>query len=210
MKSELIESTFNEIPPTVRNAIILLVNVLKVDYMNQFQRMYKTESDVRIFQNRLRERFKGYNPRSILMGYELCASKTVKFMPTVQELIESIETIAKSLKTAEINKKEAERVSAIPPPTITCDPMAMFAEAKQEYDTISKAEKTVEGLAAYHREKLKNHAALLVLSGSHIRKIVISEARHLCQYHGCRSAGAIGSGTRGDGNFYCATHYRMA
>ena len=58
MKSELIESTFNEIPQTVRNAIILLVNVLKVDYMQQFHRTYKTESDVRIFQNRLRERFR--------------------------------------------------------------------------------------------------------------------------------------------------------
>lgn len=209
MKNELIESTFNEIPPTVRNAIILLVNVMKVDYMHQFHRTYKTESDVRIFQNRLRERFKGYNPTAILSGYELCASKTVKFLPTVQELIESIETVAKSLKTAEINRKEAERVSALPAPTITCDPVAMFVAAKLDYDSSSDTE-TVEGLAAYHREKLKNHAALLVLSGSHIRKIVISEARHLCQYHGCRSAGAIGSGTKGDGNFYCATHYRMA
>ena len=208
MKSELIESTFNEIPQTVRNAIILLVNVLKVDYMQQFHRTYKTESDVRIFQNRLRERFRGYNPTAILSGYELCASKTVKFMPTVQELIESIETVAKNLKTAEINRKEAERVSALPAPTITCDPVAMFVKAKQEYDSAIKPE-TAEERAESQRDKLKNHAALLALAGSNVRKIEITEALR-CQYHGCRKAGTMSNGTRGESNFYCSTHYRIA
>ena len=127
-------------------------------------------------------------------------------MPSVQELIESIETVAKSLKRAEINRIEAERVSLLPAPTVFCDPVAMLAEAKKE-DLVT--DETPEEKLARHREKLQNHQALLNLSSDHIKKIH-PQPHQFCSYHGCRLVGALGHGTKGDGNFFCSTHWRMA
>lgn len=103
---------------SIKHAINLLVNVLKVDYASQFNKIYENDYTVTILKNRLRERFRGQNPRNILLGYEKASSESPKFMPGVQELISAIEACGKEQKMAEINRIEAERVSALPPPTI--------------------------------------------------------------------------------------------
>jgi|APLak6261660231_1056022.scaffolds.fasta_scaffold00088_36 hypothetical protein len=199
MKKELIESTFNEQPLSVKHAIILLVNVLKIDYAREFKKIYYDDYSVNILKNRLLERFKKQDPRIILSGYEKAASESPKFMPGVQELIAAIEAVGKEEKRAEINRIEAERVSALPPPTITCDPTKMFIEAKENQKGIpTRAEMD---------KRIENHRALLIIHGKNIRSIK-PNGDQLCKYSMCKNAGTISSSTKGEENFYCAEHWR--
>jgi hypothetical protein len=201
LTTELVDSNFNEKPRSVKSAIILLVNVMRVDYNRQFEKQFSSNFEMQLFKNRLRERFKGFDPRIILAGYEKAASESPKFMPGVQELIRAIESVDKEHKKAEINRIEAERVSALPPPTITCDPVQMFAEAKAKQNgTPTRAEMDA---------RIENHRALLIIHGDKIRSIK-PNADQLCKHGMCNEAGTLSRSTSGGGNFYCADHYRMA
>lgn len=201
LRIELVDSNFKEKPRSVRQAIILLVNVMYVDYGAQFANRFKSDIELQIYKNRLLERFKGHDPRIILSGYEKAAAESPKFIPGVQELIASIEAVEKEHKKAEINRIEAERVSALPPPTISCDPVQMFEEAMQRRDGIpTRAEMDA---------RIENHRALLIIDGDKIRTIR-PNAEQLCKHGMCNKAGTLSRSTKGDGNFYCADHFRAA
>jgi len=201
MKTDLIESSFDEKPISVKHALILLVNVLRVDYALEFKKIYYDEFTVNILKNRLLERFKGKDPRIILAGYERAASESPKFIPRVQELIQAIESVDKEHKKSEINRIEAERVSALPAPTITCDPVQMFADAKENQNGIpTRAEMDA---------RIENHMALLIIHANKIRSIRPTPEQ-LCKYVSCGDSGTISTSTKGDGNYYCSLHYRMA
>lgn len=207
---ELIDSNFKEKPRSVRRAIILLVNVMYVDYGKQFEKRFNSANvdpetgenlELKLYKNRLLERFKGHDPLIILAGYERAAAESPKFIPGVQELIAAIEAVDKEHKKAEINRIEAERVSALPPPTITCDPVQMFAEAKANHNGIpTRAEMDA---------RIENHRALLIIHGDNIRSIR-PNGEQLCKYGACNNAGTLSRSTKGDGNFYCADHFRAA
>lgn len=198
---ELVDSNFKEKPRSVRQAIILLVNVMYVDYGTQFSNRFKSDLELQIYKNRLLERFKGHDPRIILSGYEKAAADSPKFIPGVQELIAAIESVDKEHKKAEINRIEAERVSALPPPTITCDPVQMFEEAKAKQNGIpTRAEMDA---------RIENHRALLIIHGDKIRSIRPTPEQ-LCKYGACGDAGTLSRSTKGDGNFYCSDHFRAS
>jgi len=198
---ELVESNFKEKPRSVRQAIIILVNVMYVDYDKQFENRFKSDLELQIYKNRLLERFKGHDPRIILAGYEKAAAESPKFIPGVQELIKAIEAADKDHKKAEINRIEAERVSALPPPTITCDPVKMFEDEKKNHNGIpTRAEMDA---------RIENHRALLVIHGDKIRSIR-PNAEQLCKHGMCNNAGTLSRSTKGDGNFYCSIHFRAS
>lgn len=198
---ELVDSTFKEKPRSVRHAIILLVNVMYVDYDKQFENRFKSDLELQIYKNRLLERFKGHDPRIILAGYERAAAESPEFVPKVQKLIAAIEAVDKEHKKAEINRIEAERVSALPAPTITCDPVQMFEEAMQKRDGIpTRAEMDA---------RIENHRALLIINGDKIRTIK-PNGEQLCKHGMCNRAGTLSRSTKGYGNFYCADHFRAA
>lgn len=207
---ELVDSNFKEKPRSVRRAIILLVNVMYVDYGKQFEKRFNSSNvdpetgenlELKLYKNRLLERFKGHDPRIILAGYEKAAADSPKFIPGVQELIAAIEEVYKEHKRAEINRIEAERVSALPPPTITCDPVKMFEEAMVSRNGIPTS--------AEMNAMIENHRALLVIHGDKIRSIR-PNGDQLCKHGMCNKAGTLSRSTSGGGNFYCADHFRAA
>jgi len=198
---ELVDSTFKEKPRSVRHAIILLVNVMYVDYDKQFENRFKSDLELQIYKNRLLERFKGHDPRIILAGYERAAAESPEFVPKVQKLIAAIEAVDKEHKQFEKNRIEAERVSALPPPTITCDPAQMFAEAKVKQNGLpTRAEMDA---------RIENHRALLIIHGGNIKSIR-PNGEQLCKHGMCNKAGTLSRSTKGDGNFYCTDHFRAA
>lgn len=201
LSTELVDSTFNEKPRSVKQAIILLVNVMRVDYNRQFEKQFSSDFEMQIFKNRLRERFKGFDPRIILAGYEKAAADSPKFIPGVQELIAAIEAVNKENKKAEAQRIEAERVSALPPPTITCDPVKMFVEAKANQNGLpTRAEMDA---------MIENHRALLVIHGDKIRSIR-PNGEQICKHGMCKKAGTMSRSTKGDSNFYCVDHFRQS
>lgn len=198
---ELLDSNFKEKPRSVRQAIILLVNVMYVDYDYLFEKRFKSDLELQIYKNRLLERFRGHDPKIILAGYERAAAESPDYVPKVQKLIKSIEAVEKEYKNAEINRIEAERVSALPPPTITCDPVKMFEAAKAKQDgRPTRAEMDA---------RIENHRALLIIHSEKIRSIRPTPEQ-LCKYGACNNAGTLSRSTKGDGNFYCSNHFRTS
>lgn len=198
---ELVDSNFKEKPRSVRHAIILLVNVMYIDYDKQFENRFKSDLELQIYKNRLLERFKGQDPRIILAGYERAAAESPEFVPKVQKLIAAIEACDREHKKAEINRIEAERVSALPAPTITCDPVQMLADAKRKQNGLpTRAEMDA---------RIENHRALLVIHGDRIRSIR-PNGNQLCKYGACDQAGTLSSSTSGGGNFYCSDHFAVS
>ena len=173
LSTELVDSTFNEKPRSVKQAIILLVNVLRVDHKVQFEKEFSTDFEMQLFKNRLRERFKGYDPRIILAGYERAAAKNPDYMPRVQQIITSVEECDKEHKKSEAMRIEAERVSALPAPTITCDPVQMLADSKAKQNGLPTS--------AEMDAKIENHRALLIIHGDKIRSIKPT-SEQLCKY----------------------------
>jgi hypothetical protein len=198
---ELVDSNFKERPRSVRQAIILLVNVMYIDYDKQFEKRFKSDLELQIYKNRLLERFKGHDPRIILSGYERAAAESPDFVPKVQKLIAAIEAVNKEYKQFEKNRIEAERITKLPPPTITCDPVKMFEEAMENRNGIpTRAEMDA---------RIENHRALLIIYGDKIRSIR-PNAQQLCKHGMCTKAGTLSRSTKGDGNFYCVYHFRAA
>ena len=189
---------------SVKSAIIELVRVMKTDYGRTFESQFKDENSITDFKNRLLTRLRGVDTKAIVNGYNECISRSPKFCPTSNEIVEAIHGAAKDIKRAEIKENEAKLISALPEPTISCDPIQMLAEAKQlNTDKLTHAERKLkrEELLSVHNDVLRQYNA-------HIRHVYASPD-HLCAFSGCASPGAISTSTSGGGNFYCAKHWRM-
>jgi hypothetical protein len=183
-------------------AIVSMMNAMEVDYGAKFTKQFKS-GDVEVLRNykrRLYQKLKSFSVKAIFPAYEKCSSENVEFLPTIPQLAGHVEAIDKEIQQEDKNKIEAKRVSALPAPSITCDPVQMLFAAKVSKEDISKEQ---------FKAMLGNHVALLVLHSHNIKKLWADDM-HLCRFSGCYSAGSIGSGTTGGGNFYCATHYRMS
>lgn len=187
--------------------IVSMINAMKADYGRIFTKQFFDEETLTNFKRRLYQKLKGLEIEAVVEGYELCIERNTKFCPTVPEIVAAVlETIKRHQKRDE-NKAEADRVSALPAPTISCNPLELLDQAKSAGR--SGVAETSDERMARRAELLKNHESLLVLNGHRIKR-VYADVEHLCAHHGCGMPGGIGSGITGKSNFYCADHYRMA
>jgi len=184
-----------------------MINAMKADYGRIFTKQFFDEETLTNFKRRLYQKLKGLEIEAVVEGYELCIERNTKFCPTVPEIVAAVlETIKRHQKRDE-NRAEAQRVSALPAPKISCNPLELLDQAKSAGEL--GAGQTGEERMARRAELLKNHEAMLVLHGHSIKRIH-ADIEHSCARHGCRMPGGISSGITGKGNFYCADHYRMA
>lgn len=192
----------------VKNAIIIMINLMRIDYHEQFDKRFKpvagkevTDDELWQYKKRIYVEVKACYPSAIVEGYRLAAKNSPDFIPKVQNIIAAIEAADKEHKKAEERRIEAERVSALPPPTITCDPVQMFVEAKAKQNGIpTRAEMDA---------RIENHRALLVIHGDKIRSIK-PNGDQLCKHGMCNNAGTMSRSTKGDSNFYCVDHFRQS
>jgi len=194
-RSERIESD------PLAKAIVSMMNAMKADFGPIFTKAFSTEEETTQYKRRLYKKLKGISLNAIIDGYESLVDKGTKFCPTVPEILEAVVRAEKEHKKAQINRIEAERVSALPPPTITCDPVQMFADAK--------AKQTGRPTRAEMDSMIENHRALLILHGNNIKSIR-PNGDQICKYGACNKAGTLSGSTSGGGNFYCIEHFRMA
>ena len=186
--------------------IVHIMSAMRADYGRVFVKQFEDEEIITLFKRRLYQKLKGLDIEAIVEGYELCTERNVKFCPTVPEIVASALEAIKRHKKRDENKAEAERVSALPPPTISCDPIAMLAKAR---NAGMQEPETAEENKARRADLLKDHEARLVLAGSKIKRIYTA-VEQSCMHAACRKAGGISNGTMGHGNYYCAEHYREA
>lgn len=172
-----------------------ITQAMKADFGQQYAKQFKTDDDMRMYKRRLYTKLKGHEIGDIADGYEMYVDGVNKFTPTIPDLIAIVEQARKNRLHAEANKAEVARISALPAPTITCDPMALLAEAK----------KAPTGNMA---EKMAAHKALLTMHSKHIRNPVFHG--HGCAVSHCRNLGSMTTSTKGGETWYCRDHYRNA
>jgi hypothetical protein len=188
--------------------IVSIMNAMAADYGRIFTKQFHDQEAITFFKRRLYQKLKGLEIEAIIEGYELCIGRNTKFCPTVPEIVGATLETVKDHKKRDQLLSEAARVSALPAPKITkCNPLEMLANAQLKKQ--GEKEETREEWVARKAGLLENHDAVLVLNSYKIyRKFAGTE--HGCGYGGCNNAGALSSATKGNGNYYCATHYRMS
>lgn len=190
--------------------IVSIMNAMRADYGRIFTKQFGGEDGkeiITLFKRRLYQKLKGIDIEAIVEGYEICIGRNTKFCPTVPEIVGAALETVKAHKKRDQNLEEAARVSALPAPKIIeCDPLAMLAKVKRN---ATNPEEASEDRMKRRADILQNHEALLVLNSHKIKRRYAGQ-EHSCEYGGCNSAGGIANSTTGNGNYYCATHYRMA
>lgn len=190
--------------------IISIMSAMRADYGRVFTKQFSDEEVITLFKRRLYQKLKGLSIDAIVEGYERCIERNTKFCPTVPEIVASVLDVVKQHKKSDENKAESERISALPSPTISCNPIEMLAKAKiKDVSNNEVSEESSEERMKRRAEMLKNHEALLVIHGENIKRRYAGP-EHSCEYSGCQKAGSISRAISGKGNFYCSEHYRMA
>ncbi|MGZ8173620.1 MULTISPECIES: hypothetical protein [Methylobacter] len=187
--------------------IVSMINAMEADYGQTFIKQFRDAEVLKNYKRRLYQKLKGLPIDAIVDGYELCAERNTKFCPTVPRIAESVLEVVKRNKKLEANKIEAESVAALPPPTITCDPLALLAEAKAASKTGSKEDKAA--WMARKAEACRNNEAILILHGHNIKRRY-AQPEHSCVVNGCHKPGTLSSGTKGSDNWYCSNHFKSA
>jgi len=187
--------------------IVGMINAMEADYGQTFIKQFRDAEVLKNYKRRLYQKLGGLPINAIIDGYELCTEKNKKFCPTVPEIVESVLEAVKRNKKLEANKVEAEKVAALPSPTISCNPLELLAKAKSTSKTGSKEDKAA--WMARKAEALKNNEAVLVLHGQNIKRRY-AQTEHSCVVNGCHDAGTLSPGTKGSDNWYCKKHFKTA
>lgn len=192
-----------EIGDSLKEIIIDITNAMKSDFGKRYSEQFKTDEDLRQYRRRLYSKLRSEKIENIVDGYETLISKQHSWPPTVPELVDSIDQIAKEKTKKQKLIEEAEELARLPPPTHSVNPLKMLATAKTAVEADNHSDWLERKALA-----LKNHESVIAVAKAQgkIRRGQ-HEAKHYCKFPGCDSLGAISNGTKGGENFYCQDHY---
>jgi hypothetical protein len=189
----------------VNIGITHLLRAMKADFAQKFSSRFTDDRELRDYKQRLRKIFENNTAADIYDAYERYLDTRPEWPPTNIDLRSHLEDLLKDRKKQMENKAEAQRIAALPAPTIEVNAMEMLAKAKAASKTKGK-----DDHAAWMKRKAaadQNNAAVLMLHSHRIRKRYAS-AEHKCAVEFCRKAGTNSASNTGGGNFYCKEHYR--
>lgn len=175
-----------------------LTEAMKADFGRVYESQYSDAEVLRSYRRRLYQKLQGYRLEAIRSAYETLVNGGAKFPPTIPELVSATQKKHSEFVKAEKLQAEADRMAALPAPTIQCNPMEMLAEAMANPQPQGELTRS---------EKLQMHEALVKTFGSKIRGINAGQ-EHKCAVSFCHKTGSLSSSLTGGGNFYCREHYR--
>jgi hypothetical protein len=190
-------------------AIANMTDAMKFDYGRIFTSQIPNESALKEFRRNLYVRLSedGFKacPEHIYPGYKLALAEHVKYCPNTNELVACIQEARKQAKTAEKNRKEAERIALAPPLNITrtVNPIAMLRAAIAQVQ-LDEHGFTKEQKHEAHMKRLKDHEKLI---DDFKNKTKLTAAGHTCSSSFCGNPGTLSHGTGGAGNYYCKEHF---
>jgi hypothetical protein len=189
----------------VNIGITHLLRAMKADFAQKFSSRFTDDRELRDYKQRLRKIFENNTAADIYDAYERYLDTRPEWPPTNIDLRSHLEDLLKDRKKQMENKAEAQRIAALPAPTIEVNAMEMLAKAKAASKTKGK-----DDHAAWMKRKAaadQNNAAVLMLHNHRIRKHYAGP-EHKCAVEFCRKAGTNSASNTGGGNFYCKEHYR--
>lgn len=187
--------------------VIHVINAMQADFGRLFTKQFDDPEVLKNYKRRLYAKLKGFPLNAIVSGYENHVETNTKYIPTVPELVASIQAAVKQDQTDAKNKAEAERLANLPAPTIECNPLEMLAKAKLASNGAVK--ETDDERLKRKAEMLQSHNAVIALH-SHKIKQRYAQPEHYCSVNGCRRTGTISAGLNGASSWYCAKHFRLA
>lgn len=182
--------------------IVSLINAMRFDFGHKFTSVFPDKETLRMYKRRLSAQLRGGEAVDLANGYELFLAGRPEWPPSWPELCRYFDKARAERIKQSANQAEAERIAALPPPSVPCDPLAMLADAK------AKSESLPGDPVARRAQLLQLHQATLSVHSDNIRRI---NARHdqACAVEYCQAVGVVSASTKGDGNFYCLEHYRQ-
>lgn len=186
--------------PMAEKAVLTIMRVMMTDYGSQYKAICKDKQSATTYKNRLIKKLGNFELQDIFDGYENATEESPKFMPAIPDLFAHVKALDNKRKRIDTQKIEAERMSALPPPTHNVDPIKLLNQAKTDHKPTDE-ECRLERLAAGRQ----NHQSVLALHGANITKRYTGK-EHGCAMGGCFKAGSISSGA----GYVCAEHYRLA
>ena len=181
----------------------MLMRVMLTDFPVQYRKSYPDKKTATILKTRLESKLADFEMGDIIEGYELLTDQNRDFMPTIPALIDSIKSAEKHRQKKEQGNIEAERIAALPKPTISCNPVGLLKKAQSDIN--SKKELTMdEWQKRMHELRLYNNKLVASVGKRY------ADNYHLCNVNGCNKAGSLTSSVRGSETWYCRTHFSMS
>lgn len=181
-----------------------LIMNMRVDYIQQFEKLFPNEESVTHYRERLQAYLKNKELIDIMTAYSNYVMGGNKFLPNIPELLEHIDDAAKNRRRIENNCEEAIRIGNTPAPTIECQPLEMLKTAR---DALRQKQESSEERMINRAAALKAHEELLNAHSDKIRRKYANNDQ-LCTVGHCNKPGSLSHGTTGGGNFYCSEHIR--
>lgn len=191
-------------------ALKTLENCLKADYGSLFTSQFKTDDDLNEWKKRIWVKMMGLHPQDILDGYEAITDDKTRKMPNVPDLVQStLESQKKRIKR-EKNQVESESIALLPKPEVKIDKKRIFDLIREYMGDIELTENKEQKKERLERLKQKtiDHQDMITRFLGNIKYVI--EPSHECNVGHCLKAGTISSSTTGNGNYYCAEHYRKS
>lgn len=183
-------------------AVLSLVDAMRADFGSRFTRDFADNDQLTQLKRRLYGKLRGYSPGAILDGYETLVGLRPQFVPSVPEIAEAAKEaqsrINRKLEHQE-NIQAIEHKPKIDKPAI--DVMQLLEKAKNEARRDLSAEKRKEAIVMHEQ-------LIAACRASGEVKSVVFEHRHECAVPHCKKVGGISHGTKGDGEYFCAEHFR--
>lgn len=181
--------------------IVSLINAMRFDFGHKFTSVFPDKETLRVYKRRVYAQCRNGEVEDLANGYELYLSGRPEWPPSWPVLLGHVDQARNDRVKALQNKLEAERVAALPPPSVECDPVAMFAEAKAKADALpADRDERRSQLLQLHNATLSAHSDKI--------KHIYAQHEQSCAVGFCKSAGVLSASTKGDGNFYCREHFR--
>ena len=200
----------------LKKAVIQLVNVMATDFGDRFKQAFKDDEQITQLKRRLYGKLKGLHIPDIYDGYEMLVDKKPSYVPTVPEIVESVLYCQKKRLNDEKNQTEAERIGLMPPKQEVSESVArqnlkkireLLGNAMADIDKPETAQEKTERM---ERLKLKSasHEGFLKKTFPLYGKSLMA-IDHKCHVGWCDKYCTISHAITGNGNWYCAEHFRQ-
>jgi len=192
---------------THSSVIVSLMRAMLADFPSQYRKSYPDEKAAKRLKERLESKLFDFHPEDVIDGYEICIDENPKFIPAIPELVGHIKNLGKIRNKKIEGNLEAERIAALPKPTIQCNPVEMLAKAKVDAKNVNFKSETKKD----REERLRKKEGLRLALQSSVAGIGrrYAKTHQECGVDGCRQSGAMTSSTSGSENWYCSKHFSM-
>lgn len=196
-------------------AILSLVAVCKADFGEQWAKQFSNEEELRMWKRRAYRQMKGFEPATVVDGYERAVKVKAPYMPSLNDIVMAVRGLGAE------RERERAALAYVNAPKLTpgsgiagyvefldaqadgdlargCIAMMREIFAKQPAKTEEEREQRMAKALSAHDTLIKMKPLIPRAYGE----------RRECGKTGCDSPGTISHNTTGEGPWFCAAHAR--